>query len=171
VVDADAIPADHMGLDIGPQTAKRFAAALGEARTVFWNGLMGMFELAPYAEGTRAVARAMTDGDAFTLVGGGDTGAATRALGLTEDAFGYVSAPAAPSLEFVQGKTLPGLAALERSLDTSAWSCCSSGRSDLAAAWQHPGGVEGADPRRHGIGRACAAVGERVQRGEGHRPS
>jgi phosphoglycerate kinase len=113
VVPADAIPADQMGLDIGPQTTKRFAAALAEARTVFWNGPMGMFELAPYAEGTRAVARAMTEGGAFTVVGGGDTGAAIRALGLTEDAFGYVSTGGGASLEFIQGKTLPGLAALD----------------------------------------------------------
>ena len=104
-----------MGLDIGPQTTKRFAAALAEARTVFWNGPMGMFELAPYAEGTRAVAQAMTGGDAFTLIGGGDTGAAIRALGLAEDAFGYVSTGGGASLEFIQGKTLPGLAALEAS--------------------------------------------------------
>jgi len=115
VVPADAIPADHMGLDIGPQTTKRFATALAEARTVFWNGPMGMFELAPYAKGTRAVAQAMTEGTAFTVVGGGDTGAAIRALGLTEEAFGYVSTGGGASLEFIQGKTLPGLAALERS--------------------------------------------------------
>ena len=114
-VPAAAIPADQMGLDIGPRTAARFAAVLGEARTVFWNGPMGMFELAPYAEGTRAVARAMTDGQAFTVVGGGDTGAAIRALGLAEDAFGYVSTGGGASLEFIQGKTLPGLAVLERS--------------------------------------------------------
>jgi len=113
VVPADAIPADQMGLDIGPQTAKRFAAALGEARTVFWNGPMGVFELAPYAEGTRAVARAMTDGGAFTLIGGGDTGAAIRALGFAEEAFGYVSTGGGASLEFIEGKTLPGLAVLE----------------------------------------------------------
>ena len=115
VVPADAIPADQMGLDIGPQTAKRFAAALGEARTVFWNGPMGVFELAPYAEGTRAVARAMTDGGAFTLIGGGDTGAAIRALGFAEEAFGYVSTGGGASLEFIEGKTLPGLAVLETS--------------------------------------------------------
>ena len=115
VVAADAIPADQMGLDIGPQTAARFAAALGEARTVFWNGPMGMFEREPYAGGTRAVARAMTGGEAFTVVGGGDTGAAIRALGFAEDAFGYVSTGGGASLEFIQGKTLPGLAVLEQS--------------------------------------------------------
>jgi phosphoglycerate kinase len=115
VVAAEAIPADQMGLDIGPQTAKRFAAALAEARTVFWNGPMGVFELAPYAEGTRVVARAMTDGKAFTVVGGGDTGAAIRALGLAEEAFGHVSTGGGASLEFIQGTTLPGLAVLEAS--------------------------------------------------------
>jgi phosphoglycerate kinase len=115
VVAADAIPADQMGLDIGPQTAKRFAAALFPAQTVFWNGPMGMFELAPYAGGTQAVAQALTDGEAFTVVGGGDTGAAIRALGFAEDTFGYVSTGGGASLEFIQGKTLPGLAALEQS--------------------------------------------------------
>jgi len=115
VVAADAIPADQMGLDIGPQTAVRFAAALFPAQTVFWNGPMGMFELAPYAGGTLAVAQALTDGEAFTVVGGGDTGAAIRALGLAEDTFGYVSTGGGASLEFIQGKTLPGLAALEAS--------------------------------------------------------
>jgi phosphoglycerate kinase len=115
VVAADAIPAGQMGLDIGPQTAARFTAILAEARTVFWNGPMGMFERAPYAGGTKVVARAMTDGQALTVVGGGDTGAAIRALGLAEDAFGYVSTGGGASLEFIQGKTLPGLAVLEQS--------------------------------------------------------
>jgi len=113
VVAAGAIPGDQMGLDIGPETAARFAAVLGTARTVFWNGPTGVFELAPYAAGTRAVAQAMTEGGAFTLVGGGDTGAAIRALGLAESAFGYVSTGGGASLEFIQGKTLPGLAALD----------------------------------------------------------
>jgi phosphoglycerate kinase len=115
VVAADAMPADKMALDIGPESAARFAAAIREARTVFWNGPMGVFELAPYADGTRAVARAMTAGDAFTVFGGGDTGAALRTLGFAEDAFGYVSTGGGASLEFIQGKTLPGLAALEAS--------------------------------------------------------
>ena len=115
VVAADAIPAGQMGLDIGPQTAARFAAALGKAATVFWNGPMGVFELAPYAAGTRAVARAMTEGTAFTVAGGGDTGAALRALGIAEEAFGHVSTGGGASLEFIEGKTLPGLAVLETS--------------------------------------------------------
>jgi phosphoglycerate kinase len=112
VVAADAIPADRMGLDIGPETAARFAAAIGTAATVFWNGPMGVFELPPYTAGTRAVAQAMADGGAFTIVGGGDTGAAIRALGFGADAFGHVSTGGGASLEFIQGKTLPGLAAL-----------------------------------------------------------
>jgi phosphoglycerate kinase len=115
VVAADAIPASQMGLDIGPQTAARFAAALGEAATVFWNGPMGVFEVAPFATGTLAVATAITEGSAFSVVGGGDTGAALRALGVAEEAFGHVSTGGGASLEFVEGKTLPGLAALEAS--------------------------------------------------------
>ena len=113
VVAADAIPADQMGLDIGPESAKLFAAGLRSARTVFWNGPMGVFELAPYAGGTRAIATAMTSSEAFTVVGGGDTGAAIRALGFRDNAFGYVSTGGGASLEFIQGKTLPGLAALD----------------------------------------------------------
>jgi phosphoglycerate kinase len=115
VVAADAIPADQMGLDIGPESAARFAAAVGTAGTVFWNGPMGVFELAPYAAGTRTVGQAMTGGGAFTVAGGGDTGAAIRALGFDERAFGHVSTGGGASLEFIQGRTLPGLAALDAS--------------------------------------------------------
>ena len=115
VVAADAIPADQMGLDIGPESAARFAASITEARTIFWNGPMGVFELAPYAGGTLAVAQAIIGSGAFTVVGGGDTGAAIRALGFADDVFGYVSTGGGASLEFIEGKTLPGLAVLEDS--------------------------------------------------------
>jgi phosphoglycerate kinase len=113
VTAADAIPADQMGLDIGPESARLFAAILGEASTVFWNGPMGVFELAPYADGTRAVASALASSKAFTVIGGGDTGAAIRALGFPDSAFGYISTGGGASLEFIQGKTLPGLAVLD----------------------------------------------------------
>ena len=113
VVAAGAIPTDRMGLDIGPESARRFTASIRSARTVFWNGPMGVFELAPYASGTRAIASALASSEAFTVVGGGDTGAAIRALGFRDSAFGYISTGGGASLEFVQGKTLPGLAALE----------------------------------------------------------
>jgi phosphoglycerate kinase len=113
VVAADAIPPDLMGLDIGPESAARFADCIQEAGTVFWNGPMGVFELAPYAGGTRAVAQALANSHAFTVAGGGDTGAAIRALGFPDSAFSYVSTGGGASLEFIEGKTLPGLAALE----------------------------------------------------------
>jgi phosphoglycerate kinase len=115
VVAADAIPADQAALDIGPESAALFAAAIRSAGTVFWNGPMGVFELSPFAGGTTTVAQALTDSDAFTVVGGGDTGAAIRELGFSDAMFGYVSTGGGASLEFIQGKTLPGLAALEES--------------------------------------------------------
>jgi phosphoglycerate kinase len=109
----DAIPADLIGLDIGPDSRKLFAAKLADAATVFWNGPMGVFEHPDYAEGTRAVAQALIDSDAFTVVGGGDSAAAVRILGFDEDAFGHISTGGGASLEYLEGKTLPGLAALE----------------------------------------------------------
>ncbi|MDX3237709.1 phosphoglycerate kinase [Streptomyces sp. ME03-5709C] len=121
VVGADAIPADLEGLDIGPESRKLFASKLADAATVFWNGPMGVFEHPDYAEGTRAVAQALIDSPlpaaggrpAFTVVGGGDSAAAVRILGFDENAFGHISTGGGASLEYLEGKTLPGLAALE----------------------------------------------------------
>ncbi|WP_198357175.1 phosphoglycerate kinase [Streptomyces fildesensis] len=112
-VDVDAIPADVMGLDIGPKSGALFASKLADAATVFWNGPMGVFEHPDYAEGTRAVAQALIDSPAFTVVGGGDSAAAVRILGFDENAFGHISTGGGASLEYLEGKTLPGLAALE----------------------------------------------------------
>jgi phosphoglycerate kinase len=112
-VRADAIPDGWKGLDIGPESVFRFAAELGGAGTVFWNGPMGVFELAPFAEGTRGVAQAVAECDGLTVVGGGDSAAAVRTLGLDESAFTHISTGGGASLEYLEGKTLPGLAALE----------------------------------------------------------
>jgi len=112
-VAADAIPADQLGLDIGPRTGKLYASKLADAATVFWNGPMGVFEHPDYAEGTKAVAQALLDSPGFTVVGGGDSAAAVRILGFDENAFGHISTGGGASLEYLEGKTLPGLAALE----------------------------------------------------------
>ncbi|MEV7804647.1 phosphoglycerate kinase [Microbispora sp. NPDC088329] len=113
VVDATAIPADREGLDIGPRTRELFASKLADAQTVFWNGPMGVFEFDAFSGGTRAVAQALVDSKAFTVVGGGDSAAAVRRLGLPEDGFSHISTGGGASLEYLEGKTLPGLAALE----------------------------------------------------------
>ncbi|MEU9353053.1 phosphoglycerate kinase [Streptomyces griseoloalbus] len=112
-VATDAIPADQQGLDIGPETRKLYASKLADAATVFWNGPMGVFEHPDYAEGTKAVAQALLDSPGFTVVGGGDSAAAVRTLGFDEQAFGHISTGGGASLEYLEGKTLPGLAALE----------------------------------------------------------
>jgi phosphoglycerate kinase len=112
VVAADAIPADRMGLDIGPASGELFASRLADARTVFWNGPMGVFELEPYSHGTRAVAQALTEVKGLTVVGGGDSAAAVRTLGFDENAFGHISTGGGASLEYLEGKNLPGIAVL-----------------------------------------------------------
>jgi phosphoglycerate kinase len=112
-VAADQIPAGSKGLDIGPQTVKAFAAELAQAHTVFWNGPMGVFEVAPFAAGTRGLAEAVAAAPGLTVVGGGDSAAAVRALGLDPHAFGHISTGGGASLEYLEGKPLPGVSVLE----------------------------------------------------------
>jgi phosphoglycerate kinase len=113
VVPATEIPADGLGLDIGPASAAAFAAALEGAQTVFWNGPMGVFEVPAFAEGTRAVAQALTKIPGLCVVGGGDSAAAVRQLGLDESSFGHISTGGGASLEYLEGRQLPGLTVLE----------------------------------------------------------
>jgi phosphoglycerate kinase len=114
-VPAEAIPAGQKGLDIGPDSVARFAEALSGAGTVFWNGPMGVFEVRPFAEGTRGVAEAVAACDGLTVVGGGDSAAAVRALGIDANRFSHISTGGGASLEYLEGKTLPGVAVLEES--------------------------------------------------------
>lgn len=117
-VDADQIPADRMGLDIGPRSARLYAEKLADARTVFWNGPMGAFEMAPFAAGTKALAQALVDATAkgaLTVVGGGDSAAAVRQLGFADSDFGHISTGGGASLEYLEGRSLPGLTVLEES--------------------------------------------------------
>jgi len=116
VVPAGAIPADRLGLDIGPESGVLFAEKLGDCKTVFWNGPMGAFEMAPYAAGTAAVAKALvevTEKGALTVVGGGDSAAAVRQLGFEDAQFGHISTGGGASLEYLEGKELPGLTVLD----------------------------------------------------------
>jgi len=113
VVAADAIPSDQMGLDIGPVSAEAFAAAIRGCQTVFWNGPMGVFEFPAFAAGTKVVAQALTEVPGISVVGGGDSAAAVRALGFSDSQFGYISTGGGASLEYLEGKELPGLKALD----------------------------------------------------------
>ena len=113
LVAADAIPADQMGLDIGPVSAAAFAAEIVKCKTVFWNGPMGVFEFPNFATGTKVVAQALTEVSGISVVGGGDSAAAVRALGFADSQFGYISTGGGASLEYLEGKELPGLKALE----------------------------------------------------------
>ena len=120
VVASGAIPAGQMLLDIGPRAAQLYAARIAAARTVFWNGPMGVAEVPRFAAGTRAVASAMVRNRAFTVIGGGDTGAAVRALGYPASLFSHVSTGGGASLEFLAGRELPGLVALEQGTTAAA---------------------------------------------------
>jgi len=113
LVAADAIPADQMGLDIGPVSAAAFAAEIVKCKTIFWNGPMGVFEFPNFAAGTKVVAQALTEVSGISVVGGGDSAAAVRALGFADSQFGYISTGGGASLEYLEGKELPGLKALE----------------------------------------------------------
>lgn len=112
IVSADSIPQNQMGLDIGPESARAFASAIKECKTVFWNGPMGVFEFSHFAEGTRVIAQALTEVSGLSVVGGGDSAAAVRALGFADSQFGYISTGGGASLEYLEGKELPGLTAL-----------------------------------------------------------
>jgi len=111
-VTADKIPNDQMGLDIGPESAVNFASEIKKCKTVFWNGPMGVFEFNNFAYGTKVVAQALTEVDGMAVVGGGDSAAAVRKLGFADTDFGYISTGGGASLEYLEGKELPGLIAL-----------------------------------------------------------
>ena len=112
LVSADQIPSNQMGLDIGPESARAFASEINECATVFWNGPMGVFEFPNFASGTKIVAQALSEVSGLSVVGGGDSAAAVRALGFSDSDFGYISTGGGASLEYLEGKQLPGLIAL-----------------------------------------------------------
>ena len=112
-LDGVDVPAGWMGLDIGPRTAERYAQDIAAAGTVFWNGPMGVFEREPFSGGTRAVAQALPEVDGLSVVGGGDSAAAVRQLGFSETDFGHISTGGGASLEYLEGKDLPGIDVLD----------------------------------------------------------
>jgi len=114
-VPVSEIPDGWMGLDVGGETVRLFGEKLADAATVFWNGPMGVFEMAPFAAGTTGVAEAVADSPAFSVIGGGDSASAIRAAGLDEERFGHISTGGGASLEFLEGHVLPGIAVLEES--------------------------------------------------------
>ena len=113
IVASDKIPSDQMGLDIGPESAESFASEIKLRKTVFWNGPMGVFEFANFAQGTKVIAQALTQVEGIAVVGGGDSAAAVRKLGFEDKDFGYISTGGGASLEYLEGKELPGLVALK----------------------------------------------------------
>jgi len=113
IVGRDEIPADQMGLDIGPKTRELYSAVIADSETIVWNGPMGVFEMAPFAGGTLAIAKAMAASDGFTVIGGGDSAAAVRLLNVNYENFDHISTGGGASLEFLEGKKLPGLTVLE----------------------------------------------------------
>jgi phosphoglycerate kinase len=113
IVSIDSIPADQMGLDIGPDTAAAYALAIEGCKTVFWNGPMGVFEFPAFAAGTKVVAEALTKVSGISVVGGGDSAAAVRTLGFSDNQFGYISTGGGASLEYLEGKELPGISVLD----------------------------------------------------------
>jgi phosphoglycerate kinase len=113
IVAFDSIPDDWMGLDIGPRTRELFAEAISGAGTVVWNGPVGVFEMEAFSAGTRSVAEAVSACEGFTVIGGGDSAAAVRVLGIDESTFSHISTGGGASLEFLEGKVLPGLTVLE----------------------------------------------------------
>jgi len=113
IVPSTAIPSDQLGLDIGPASARDFAEAIGRCHTVFWNGPMGVFEFSAFAAGTKVVAQALSGVKGISVVGGGDSAAAVRSMGFVDSDFGYISTGGGASLEYLEGKELPGLSALD----------------------------------------------------------